>query len=242
MNIVVGCCGRGGLSVEQYRSTFRALEVQYTFYRLPRSGTPERWAQVFGQGFTFTMKAYQGITHPLDSPTWRSYRRPEGDPERFGHLRPTEENFTLWEKVLQVCRALGSRFIVFQLPPGFSKNSENLGNLAAFFGSIERPVRVGVELRNPSWFEHREELAQIFYKLDLVDVLDPFRREPLLETDTVYYRLHGMGRGYSYDYSDSELGLLKKKVEGLSASTCYVFFNNTSMAKNAKRFQEMLSE
>lgn len=227
--------------MEEYRSKFRAIEVQYTFYRLPRSGTPERWVRAFGEGFTFTMKAYQGITHPFDSPTWRRYRKPEGDPERFGYLRPTEENFSLWERVLEVSKALGARFIVFQLPPSFARTAENLGNLAAFFGSIERPVAVGVELRNPSWFEQREELAEIFYKLDLVDVLDPFRREPILEADIAYYRLHGLGKGYTYDYSEAELELLKRKVEGLKASKCYVFFNNTAMAKNAQRFQEMLA-
>lgn len=227
--------------MEEYRSRFRAMEVQYTFYRLPRRGTPAGWVSRFGEGFIFTMKAYQGITHPFDSPTWRRYRHPEGDPERYGYLRPTEENYELWERVLEIAELLGSRFVVFQLPPSFAKNSENLGNLVAFFGSIERPVAVGVELRNPSWFEEREELAHIFYKLDLVDVLDPFKREPLLETDTVYYRLHGRGKGYSYDYSDSELELLRRRIDGLKASRCYVFFNNTEMAKNAQRFQEILN-
>lgn len=240
MNVLVGCCGQGGLRVSDYRSKFRAMEVQYTFYRLPKSGTPSKWVEAFGEGFTFTMKAYQGLTHPFTSPTWRRYRHPEGDPERYGGLKPTEENYSLWEKVLEISRKLGSRFIVVQLPPSFVRNAENVGNLAAFFGSVERPVKIGVELRSPSWFEYQEEVANLFYKLDLVDVFDPFRREPLINTDVSYLRLHGRGRGYTYDYSDSELELLRKKVEELGSETCYVFFNNTAMAKNAQEFQQLL--
>ncbi|MEM0321596.1 MAG: DUF72 domain-containing protein [Thermoprotei archaeon] len=241
MDVIVGCCGQGGLSVSDYRSKFRAMEVQYTFYRLPRSGTPSKWVESFGRDFLFTMKAYQGLTHPFTSPTWHRYRHPEGDPERYGGLKPTEENYTLWERVLGISRKLGSRFIVVQLPPSFTKNAENLGNLVAFFGSVERPVRVGVELRSPSWFEYPEEISSVFYKLDLVDVFDPFRREPLLFTDVAYLRLHGRGKSYTYDYSDSELELLRKRVEGLRSNMCYVFFNNTAMAKNAQRFQQLIS-
>jgi uncharacterized protein YecE (DUF72 family) len=241
LEIIVGCCGQGGLSVHDYRSKFRAMEVQYTFYRLPRSDTPSKWVEAFGPSFTFTMKAYQGLTHPFDSPTWRRYKHPEGDPERFGGLKPTEENYALWEKVLAVSKKLGSRFIVFQLPPSYVKNAENLGNLVAFFGSIDRPVKIGVELRSPSWFEQPREIAPIFYKLDLVDVFDPFRREPILHSGIVYMRLHGRGKGYTYDYSESELQLLRKKVDDLNPETCYVFFNNTFMAKNALSFKELLS-
>lgn len=196
-----------------------------------------------GDGFIFTMKAYQALTHPYDSPTWtkRGSRFPAGNPERFGGLKPTEENFGIWEKVMQVGRELGTDFVVVQLPPSFVNNSENLGNLVAFFGSIEKPTAVGVELRHSSWFEEPAALGNILDRLGLTDVLDPFRRNPVNIGQIAYFRLHGLARNYSYTFTQGDLFLLKKKVESLQVDTCYVFFNNVTMAEDAKKFEELLT-
>jgi uncharacterized protein YecE (DUF72 family) len=232
------------MSFERYRASFGAMEVQSTFYRLPRKGTAKRWRERFGEDFVFTLKAYQGLTHASDSPTWkrRGAKFPEGDPDRFGGLKPTAENYELWERVLEVASELKSEFIVIQFPPSFLKNTENVGNLAAFLGSVERPVNVGVELRQPAWFEEKEELSKLFSKLGVVDVVDPFKRDPILLEDTCYFRLHGLGKGYRYTYSESELTLLKQKVEKLDVKKCYVFFNNLSMADDAQRFRRIVEE
>lgn len=237
------CSGSAGLSMAAYKSAFSAMEVQSTFYRLPKLDTVKSWRSFFGEQFVFTMKAYQGITHRFDSPTWKkkNVRFPEGDPEKFGGLQPTQENFELWEKVIQFAKALKAEFVVVQLPPSFVKNQENLGNLVAFFGSVEKPFEVGVELRHTSWFEDPSELKWILEKLSLVDVTDPFKRDPVSVGDTLYFRLHGLAKNYSYKFTDGDLKLLQKRIEQFDAKKCYVFFNNVNMATDAKRFIELLA-
>jgi uncharacterized protein YecE (DUF72 family) len=217
--------------------------MQSTFYKLPKSDTVTRWRTRMGDGFTFTMKAYQALTHPYDSPTWtkRGSRFPPGNPERFGSLRPTEENFEIWEQVIHIGKELGTEFVVVQLPPSFINNSENLGNLVAFFGSVERPFTVGIELRHTSWFEEPAALGNILERLGLTDVLDPFRRNPVNVGNTAYFRLHGLARNYRYTFTQGDLFLLKKKVESLQVDLCYVFFNNITMAQDAKRFEQLLN-
>ncbi|MEM3670882.1 MAG: DUF72 domain-containing protein [Thermoprotei archaeon] len=235
--MVLGCSGLGGLRAGAYKERFRALEVQSTFYRFPREESPVKWRNFYGQEFVFTNKAYQGLTHEQNSPTWKSYPRPEGDPEKLGGLKPTEENFALWEKTLKVSGKLGSKVVVVQLPPSFAKTTENLGNLAAFFGSVEAGPTVGVEFRHRSWFESGEEFAVIAKRYDLLSVVDPFKHPPIFVGDTLYLRLHGRGRGYKYVYTDSELRDLCRMIRGYSPERCFVFFNNTSMVEDALRFK-----
>ena len=90
--IHVGCCGfpaaRG-----KYFQAFGLVEVQQTFYQLPRLSTAERWRREAPEGFEFTLKAWQRIPH---EPTSSTYRRLKAriDPDRanhFGAFRATDE-------------------------------------------------------------------------------------------------------------------------------------------------------
>src|SRR5690349_6862943 len=46
-----------------YAERFKAVELNNTFYRLPKPEMIESWKAQVPQGFRFTMKASQGITH-----------------------------------------------------------------------------------------------------------------------------------------------------------------------------------
>jgi uncharacterized protein YecE (DUF72 family) len=58
MSVAVGCCGFTRSRAEYYRS-FRLVEVQQSFYRLPRVKTARRWREEAPPGFQFTLKAWQ---------------------------------------------------------------------------------------------------------------------------------------------------------------------------------------
>ncbi|NIN51751.1 MAG: DUF72 domain-containing protein, partial [Nitrososphaeria archaeon] len=68
--VKVGCCGFPG-SRKGYFNDFNLVEIQQTFYKMPRLETAQRWRQEAPNEFEFTLKAWQLITHPPTSPTYR---------------------------------------------------------------------------------------------------------------------------------------------------------------------------
>jgi len=246
--VKVGCCGwavKGGM--EAYFREFKLIELQTTFYRLPNVSTAEGWRARAPEDFEFTMKSWQAVTHPPSSPTWRraGLKPPPERAERYGHLKPTEENFEAWDRTMEVARALRARIIVVQLPPSFEASDENLRNMRDFFSSIDRRgVLIAVEFRHGSWTA--EVAARACLENGLVHVVDPFKARPAVEDQqVVYYRLHGLGpRMYVYDYSDEELLRLHRewvKPHAERGAEVYVLFNNTAMAEDARRFREIAS-
>ncbi|MGC8936701.1 MAG: DUF72 domain-containing protein [Candidatus Methanomethylicaceae archaeon] len=249
MEVKVGTCGwsvRGGRSA--YYRTFPCIELQETFYKLPRIETAEDWRRGAPEWFEFVVKAWQAVTHPMSSPTWRKVGGPPkwGSGEKFGLLRATEENFMAWEEILKVCKVLRSEIVVIQTPPTFKPSSESIDDMQKFFNSIERHgMRLGWEPRG-EWNQRPEEVRAICRELSLIHVVDPFRSRPYLESDLVYFRLHGIGgaeTNYGYAYTDNDLRMLLEIVREMKeAERIYVMFNNVSMARDAQRFLKLMGE
>ncbi|MEM2025558.1 MAG: DUF72 domain-containing protein, partial [Desulfurococcaceae archaeon] len=224
---------------------FGLIELQSTFYRLPMVATAEKWRHEAPHHFIFTMKAWQVVTHPPTSPTWRrsGVKVSRREHERYGSLKPTDENFSAWEKTVEVAKALNCRVIVLQMSPSFVKNEENIFNAKSFLKGVERPqsMDVGIELRHESW--DLKTVSSLCEELDLLHIVDPFKQEPARTTSRkIYYRLHGLGKKpYVYDYSMDELMKLYecwvKPFE--EEKDVYVLFNNTSMAADALDFMKI---
>jgi uncharacterized protein YecE (DUF72 family) len=183
------------MALSRYAELFDVVEIQSTFYRLPAISTAEIWRNRVPQDFRFTVKAFQGVTHPISSPTWRRAggQKPTRNVENYGHLRPTEENFECWRRTIEVCKALEAVVCVVQLPPSFTRSDENTKNLLGFFRSAEMPVPVGVELRHPSWDEDRSATEAMLNEIGVVHVVDPLVKAPAVGCKLSYFRLHGLG-------------------------------------------------
>ena len=95
----VGCCGFV-VSQQEYFQLFNLIEIQTTFYQLPRLQTAEKWRATAPQGFEFTIKAWQLITHEPSSPTYRRLRS-KIDPtklDHYGSFRVTPEVLEAWNR------------------------------------------------------------------------------------------------------------------------------------------------
>jgi uncharacterized protein YecE (DUF72 family) len=66
--IKVGCCGFV-VAQKKYFSLFDLIEIQQSFYQMPKIETAQKWHSAAPAGFQFTMKAWQLITHEPSSPT-----------------------------------------------------------------------------------------------------------------------------------------------------------------------------
>lgn len=225
----VGCCGFP-ISMEKYFRLFEVVEVQKTFYRPPQPETARKWREIAGNGFEFTVKAFQVITHPPVSPTYRKAGLKLDD---GGHFRPVRVVFDAWEITKEIAEILNSRIIVFQTPKSFIQSDENIRNMREFFNSIERKFIFCWEPRG--W--DREVVKEVCEKLDLVHVSDPFV-EKSTHGRIKYYRLHGFN--YRHKYSDEELEWLANEV--LKEKECYVMFNNVHMLDDALRFRRIVEE
>jgi len=229
--IKIGCCGfpKG---MKHYFSRFKLVEVQQTFYKPPQVATALRWREQAATDFEFAVKAWQLITHPPSSPTYRKggLSIPRGKEESFGFFRPTEEVMAAWRSTREIAEALGAKVVVFQCPPSFREEAQNVENMRSFFAAVERKFLFIWEPRG-EWSD--EGIRALCQELDLVHCVDPFLREPLYGR-VHYFRLHG-GPGYRHKYTDDELRWLGERWrEG------YFLFNNLSMYDDALRFERIV--
>ncbi len=241
----IGCCGWSYLNekdfsgafdsvgrlsqLQFYAKLFDTVEINSTFYRLPRISTAEKWRREVDEvnpGFEFTVKAYRGITHL----------------HRFRKKESMESFYTLRE----IISALGGRIVLFQSPASFSPSPPNVEAMEEFFARIDlRGLTVVWEPRG-KWYENADLIERVCIDCNLVHCVDPFRNRPLIfeKGGTAYFRLHGFGKPsmYRYDFSIEELKILRGRIADLPPRIkhVYVFFNNDRCYQNGRSFLELI--
>jgi uncharacterized protein YecE (DUF72 family) len=113
-----------------YARRLPAVEINNSFYRLPRASVLESWAAQVPEGFRFAIKASRRITH---------FKRLKDAGEETGYL-------------LRTLAALGDRLgaVLFQLPPNLALD---LARLEAFLALLPEGTPAAFEFRHPSWAE-----------------------------------------------------------------------------------------
>jgi len=114
-----------------YAARFPTVEINNTFYRMPKTTVLEHWAAATPEGFRFSIKASQRITH-------MSRLKVESATEPLGYL-------------YRNLAALGAKRgpVLFQLPPNLKKD---LPRLAAFLALLPEDHNAAFEFRNDTWF------------------------------------------------------------------------------------------
>jgi uncharacterized protein YecE (DUF72 family) len=244
--LYVGCCGFC-LARQKYYTMFSVVELQDTFYNPPEPERLRALASEAPQGFVFAMKAWQAVSHPLDSPTWKRAKVVPDKrlADRYGFLRPTKEVFDAWERVVKGAKALSARVVVIQTPPSFGYSEEGFRNAVEFFSSAATASFViGWEPRG-TWLQNIDKVAEVVSRFkNLVHVVDPFKTLPAVVNEVAYFRLHGIGEGeanYRYRYTDQDLQKLLETVREVlkKSREVYIMFNNVYMAQDAQRFKEL---
>ena len=181
-----------------YAERFTAVEINYTFYRMPTAKALGGWAAATPPRFVFVLKAPRRITHD---------QRLVGIDEPLTYFRDTAR--TLGEK-------LGPLF--FQLPPNFRKDTTRLGDLLAM---LPRDERHAFEFRHHSWFDDGVYALLRAWNAALC-VADTERgTTPLVATaDFGYVRLRDA------QYTDAELGEWAARARDPGWRDAYVFFKH----------------
>ncbi|WFO75777.1 DUF72 domain-containing protein [Desulfurococcaceae archaeon MEX13E-LK6-19] len=247
--IWVGCCGFP-VSRKKYYQHFKIVELQNTFYNLPSSEWARKFKEELPEEFIVSIKAWQVITHPSSSPTWKKMKdKPSGEIKNYGWLKPTKENIDAWNKIVDLAKIIGAKFIVLQTPGSMPYNEESVRWVYQFFKEIisltPREIVIGWEPRG-QWLTANaiHDLEKILNEYNVVHIVDLFKHEPVTR-NLLYTRLHGIGKGevnYRYKYTDDDLNRLANIIMKLGLSRNYVLFNNVYMFNDALRFKEMLSQ
>lgn len=224
-----------------YSDAFAVGELNRTFYVLPQVSTAERWRREAVDGFTFTLKAWQGVTHPWSSPTWNDHRDDVAvdRTDEVGLLQPTDFVREAWDRTRAVAEALDAAVVVVQTPPSFGCTDEHAANLRQLLGTIDRDgFDVAWEPRG-DWPDHPDRVETLCDALDLIHVVDLMRDEPRSDHAVGYTRLHGLNDDpydYDYDYAETELDELADRLGDLADSRrrVYGLFNNYEMYPNAR--------
>lgn len=188
--------------------TFRALEINGSFYTQIKRETYERWRRETPDDFRFSLKGHRFVTH---------YKR----------LRACRDSVVL---LRDQASGLGDKLsaVVWQLPSNFHANVERLDD---FLGALQAwpGVRHALELRHRSWFvpavADRMRAANV--AVCMSDAPD-FPLWDAVTTDLVYVRLHGHTRKYASSYS---LPLLAKWAADIErwrdeGREVHVYFDN----------------
>ena len=114
--------------LRHYAKRLPTVEINNTFYRLPKTEVMERWAGEVPEGFVFVIKASQRITH-------RARLKDAGETVEY-----------LWKTIQPLGPHLGP--VLFQLPPNFRAD---VPRLQAFLGELPDGLRAVFEFRHESW-------------------------------------------------------------------------------------------
>ncbi len=225
----------------------KAVEVQQTFYKPPSIDTMIKWREELGDEMKVHLKAWQLVTHPPSSPTYKRAKIviPKDKWDKYGFLRLTEEVKEAWMETVERAKAVKGDFIVVQTPPSFGYSEENFERALQFFKwARETWPRIAWEPRG-TWRERPDAVRKIVEETKIVHAVDPFRWWPPLSEGPLYLRLHGKGGkevNYKYKYTDEDLKELAEMIINSGREEAHVMFNNVYMLQDAVRFGEILNE
>ncbi len=182
-----------------YAERLTAVEINNTFYRMPKKEFLDNWAAQVPDSFRFSIKASQKITHQK--------RLKEAD----------EETKYLTETVLTLKEKLG--VVLFQFPPYFKKDSERLNT---FLQMIPERFPAAFEFRNESWFhdETYKKLQEKNCALVITETDEAPEADFIKTADWTYLRLRRAS------YTETELKERITKIKDNGWEKVFVFFKH----------------
>ncbi len=196
-----------------YAQHLPAVEINNTFYRLPKTTVLASWAEQVPEAFRFSIKASRRITHIK--------RLKEADDETA--------------YLLQSVETLGPRLgvLLFQLPPFLRKD---LARLAGFFDLLPAGTPAAFEFRDRSWLDDSvfEQLRARDFALCIADT-DEEQRPPIVDTaGWGYIRLRRT------HYTQAQLAAWAEQIQARRWERVYVFFKHEEEGAGPRLAAEFL--
>lgn len=236
---------RAGTMLDHYAQTFGAIELNYTWYQMPKARAMEQMSLRVPEKFQFSIKLTRTLTHEVKQDLWI-------------------KEALLFRQGIAPLEAAGKLLcILIQLPPYFTRTLNRRTYLAALLDELAG-LPLAVEFRHDSWvhdkvFSELEHRHVTLVAVDEPDLPSLFPKLKLVTNPALFYlRFHGrncrgwqsrdMQQQFDYDYTDLELAPWVTSLETQMmprAEKGAIFFNNHVRAqapKNACRFISLLSK
>ena len=181
-----------------YAARFPTVEINNSFYRIPKEKVLLEWAEQVPPEFRFVLKASRRITHIN---------------------RLTDEDGSL-AYFLRAINVLGEKLgpTLFQCPPSLRKD---IGRLRDFLALIPRTWRAALEFRHASWFDDEVYDALRSHDVALVGVDEDEKSWPLVPTAPWgYIRLRRT------EYGEDELGGWVERIRSQPWEEAFVFLKH----------------
>ncbi len=197
-----------------YAGELPAVEINNTFYRLPRASVLEQWRSQVPDAFRFIIKASRRITH-------------------IKRLKDAEdETAYLFETLQSLQNTLG--VVLFQLPPFLRKDLERLEK---FLDILPPGARAAFEFRHATWYDDEVYtlLEQCNAALCLADSGGDNDAPRVATANWGYLRLR------REDYGDAELNDWAEFIRAQKWQDAFVFFKHEDAGagpRMAKAFLE----
>lgn len=197
-----------------YGERLGSVEINNTFYRMPKTSVLQSWAEQVGEAFRFSIKASQKITHRK--------RLKDADDET--------------DYLVKTLRALGPRLgvLLFQLPPYLKKDVERL---RTFLELLPEDLPAAFEFRHDSWRDEEvhEALRDHGAALCCADTDEDEDDEPIVSTAPFgYLRLRRPG------YDAFDLARWAAAVRAQPWERAFVFFKHEDEGAGPRMAMEFL--
>ncbi len=211
-----------------YAQHFQCVELNASFYRLPKPTMVAGWVKKTPESFRFAAKLSRLITHQK-------------------RLVNCQDALQSYFEVMQFLKPrLGP--ILIQLPPSLRFNREVVRDFFHLLRQDFAPYHFALEARNDSWFtpEAQELLQDHHIAWVIADSGGRFPKFEGVTADFIYLRFHGPERLYASDYPDEQLAEYAQKIvkwldQGYAV---WAFFNNDVggyAVKNAQTLRQFVS-
>jgi uncharacterized protein YecE (DUF72 family) len=211
--------------LDYYSKRFNSVEINNTFYQLPKKHTFKNWAYHTPENFVFSVKASRYITH---------LKKLSNCGDAVNKL--IEHSSQLKEK-------LG--IFLFQMPANQGKDINKLKN---FINLLPDKCKYAFEFRNDSWFN--DDVFNILDRNNCGVVISSSPDFPFHDIATgriCYIRMHGSKKLYSSKYSNDELKkfariIIKYHNKGFYS---FIYFNNDIhgyAVENADAIQKLIND
>jgi uncharacterized protein YecE (DUF72 family) len=212
--------------LEFYCEHFVTVELNVTFYRLPKEQVFAGWYQRTPPDFLFAAKGSRFITHIKKL---KDCREP---------LLAYKENATGLREKLAI--------ILWQLPPNLHFNNDRLGEFCRLLKTEYPEKRHAFEFRHETWFN--DECYDILHAHGFalcIPIAPGYPRAEEMTAPFSYIRFHSGEKRWDSSYTDKELQQWAKKIrKWLKERDIYCYFNNDASGfaiANAKTLREYFS-